>query len=97
MTMTDQTTLLPTDNERLAAIEARLDRGSIRMDLSDEVMRENTAITQEVRDILAAAKTGLRVLGGLGTLFKWVGMVAGGLLALYTAIYALMHGGATPK
>ena len=95
--MNDPTTRLPTDTERLAAIEARLERGSQHMDLIDQAMLENTALTQEIRDILTTAKTGFRVLGGLGTLVKWTGMVAGGLLALYTAIYALAHGGATPK
>ena len=83
--------------DRLAAIEARLERGSARMDLHEQALAENTAITQEIRDLLAAFKGGFKVLGWLGTGAKWAGIFAGAGLALYRAWYAIRHGGAEPK
>ncbi len=59
-------------------------------------MKRNTALTQEIRDIMTAAKVGFKVLGGIGTAVKWAGMIAGAAVALYSAGYALMHGGLPP-
>ena len=95
--MSNKITLLPTDNDRLAAIEARLDQGSARMDQFGKALSLNTEITSDIRDIVLAARTGFKVLGWLGMVFKWVGVIAAAGVAIYTAAYAMLHGGATPK
>jgi hypothetical protein len=54
----------------------------------EEVARglaENTIITVEVRDLLAAFKGGFRVLGWLGTGFKWLAGLAAAGLSLWAA------------
>lgn len=94
--MSEKTTVLPTTEDRLAAIEDRLERGSERMDLLDAELDRNTELTQEIRDIMAAARVGFKVLGGLGTVAKWIGTIAGAGVALYSLWYAITHGGATP-
>jgi hypothetical protein len=87
----------PTNSDRLAAIEARLDKGSQRMDVLDEAVKINTNLTQEIHDILAAARMGFKVLGWTGTVLKWLGAIAGALVSIYVFVYAATHGGATPK
>lgn len=61
-----------TTEERLAAIERRLQRGSERMSDIEADVAENTAITREVRDLLQLGRNGLRILGALGTGAKWL-------------------------
>lgn len=85
------------NDDRLTAIEERLDRGSQRMDLIDESLKENTELTREIRDLIAAARLGFKVLGGLGMVFKWIGTVATAGLAMWAAIYAITHNGVPPK
>ena len=68
--MNEKTTVLPTTTDRLASIEERLEHGSERMDLLDAEMTKNTELTQEIRDIMAAARVGFKVLGGIGTAVK---------------------------
>ena len=94
----------PTTEERLAAIEDRLDTGSRRMELIENELRENTAdgrtnnaMTAELLDLFQTAKGGFKVLGGLGVIFKWLGTIAAAAVAIYTALYAITHGGITPK
>lgn len=102
--MNIKTTNLPTTEDRLAAIEERLERGSERMELMENELRVNTAdgrtnnaMTAELLDLFQTAKGGFKVLGGLGFLFKWVGIFAGSAVSIYTALYAITHGGTTPK
>jgi hypothetical protein len=95
------------NEQRLADIDKRLDRGAARIaelqmsvaELQRE-MRENTAITTEVRDLLQLARAGLRLLGIVGNVVRWVGMVAGGAIAIwgacYAVWYAVTHGGHLP-
>lgn len=87
--------LIPPD--RLAAIEARLETGGDRMDRMERAINENTDLTVEVRDLLAALKGGMKVLGWLGVLAKWIGVVASAAVAIYTAAYIATHGGELPK
>jgi len=60
----------------------------------------NTATTEEVREILAAVKSGIRVLGWLGTAALWLvrfgGAVATAGVAMWGALYAITHGGSHP-
>lgn len=76
-------------------LQSALDEGKQRMDRMEVDMQANTKMTtdlkkdtSEVLEILAAVKGGLKVLGGLGQIIKWAGMVAAGL----TAMLALANG-----
>lgn len=87
---------LPVD-KRLIEIEDRLDKGSKRMqDLRNE-LAANTVITNEVRELLEVGKNGLKVLGWIGVGAKWVGAIAGALVAVWSLIYAATHNGQLPK
>jgi hypothetical protein len=87
----------PDVEARLTAIEQRLDRGSEHMGLIDEAIAENTTITREVLDLVNAFKGGMKVLGWLGTGAAWLGKFAAAGVAIYGLIYALTHGGSSPK
>jgi hypothetical protein len=89
--MTDMTT-----EERLDAIEQRLQRGSEHMALIDGAIAENTTLTREVRDVLDAFKGGMKVLGWLGTGMGWLGKIAAAVVAIWGFIYAITHNG-SPK
>lgn len=91
-------------NERLGAVNERLDRGDRRFDQLDAEVAENTRLTRAsaedlaaIRDVLTAVRGGLRVLGWLGLAVKWLGGLATAGVAIYTAWYALTHGGDLPR
>lgn len=88
---------LKTNRDRIDGVHERLDNSSRRMELFEAEMRSNTAATLEVRDILQAARVGLKVLGGIGVAAKWLGTIAAAAFAIWTFVYALMHNGASPK
>ena len=73
-----------------------LARGEERMAAIEAELLANSAVTAEIRDILAVAKVGLRVLGGVGTAVRWAGYIATALGAIYIAVYMATHGGKTP-
>lgn len=79
----------------LQAIEERLVSGTQRMDAIETAMRSNTAMVQEVLDIMSTAKAGLRALGWLGTGVRWLGGVAAACAALW-ALYQSIRNGAPP-
>lgn len=83
--------------ERLAAIEERLDRGSDRMDRIERTLNENTDATLEVRDLINTVKGGFKVLGWLGGGAKWIGSLATAGAAIYGFIWAITHPGQLPK
>lgn len=70
-------------NKRFASIEKTL--GEVLVEL-----KKNTEITTEIRDIKTATRVGTRVV-------KWLGAMAIAGAGIWAAIYALTHGGATPK
>lgn len=70
-------------NKRFAAIEKTL--GEMLAEL-----KRNTEITTEIRDVKTATRVGTRVV-------KWLGAMAIAGAGIWAAIYALTHGGATPK
>ena len=87
----------------LVPIHRRLDLGAAKMDAqgsSIDLMRRelalNTATTEQVRDLLDVGRSGLRVLGWLGAVARWLGYVASGIAAVWAAIYAITHGGHLP-
>ena len=103
--MPDDTT--PSTDARLSEIEGRLDRGSPRMDELSDAISENTRITEEgnhviaeVREMLAAGKTVVKVLNWIGRAalktLVWAGKIAGAAVAIYAAFYAITHGGQPP-
>jgi hypothetical protein len=81
---------------RFEAIEDRLDRGSDRMKAIELELRDNTATTKEVRELLELGRSGLKALGWFGKAVKWIGglFAAGG--AIWSAIYMATHGGKPP-
>lgn len=80
----------------MAAVKKRLDAGAERMNAMQTELTANTAVTTEVRDILDAVRSGLKVLGGLGTFASWVGKLAAAAAAISAAWYAFTHGGTPP-
>lgn len=81
---------------RLADIDRRLARGDARMANIEVELASNTEVTREVRDLMTAARVGFRVLGGLGTAVKWLGILATASAAIYTAVQTLLHGAQPP-
>lgn len=93
----------PSNYDRLKAIEDRLVAGDNRMNDFETKLSENTAatlstnaITADIKDILTAAKVGLKVIGAIGTIAKWIGLIATAVVAIYGAIYAVKSGGVPP-
>lgn len=91
----------PGTDQRLQAIEQRLANGDRRMTLMQGELTQNTLVTTEVRELLEAARTGLKVLGWFGLGVKWCGGIAAALLSIwgfgYAVWYAMTHGGQLPK
>lgn len=85
------------NDDRFDIIERQLIQGAKRMDSLESSVKQNTELTQEIRDVMVAAKVGFRVLGGVGTMVKWFGVIAAGALSIYVAVYAALHGGHPPR
>ena len=68
--------------KRLAAVELEL--------------KTNSATTQEVRDILATARAGLKVLGGIGQVVRWMGYLSAAAASVYGFLLLIKHGGKPP-
>lgn len=83
-------------DQRLAAIEARLARGGERMDDIERQLTENTRVTVEVRDILGAIKGGLKFLGWMGVVVKWIGAFTATAASIWGLVYMATHGGKPP-
>lgn len=66
--------------------------GDTRLSALETELAANSVTTGEVRDILQVAKTGLKVIGGIGTFVKWIGGIAAGLAALW-GLYVTARGG----
>jgi len=77
--------MLPAAPERLLEIERRLAA-------LEASMVVNTELTREIRDVIAAARLGLRVLGALGTLVRWIGGLAAAALAIWGLVQAMKTG-----
>ena len=92
----EQSSITDDDNMRFVAFEERLSRAAERMDRIEQELRDNNQMTREIRDVMVAGKVGLKVLGGVGIAVKWAGVLAAAALAVWSFVYALMHG-APPK
>lgn len=83
----------------LTAIHDRLDAGEVRMARIEgqvaentALTRENTEITKDIAELLYAARLGLKVIGGIGSIAKWAGTVAAALVAIWGLVVALKSG-----
>jgi len=82
----------PVTRADLAGVQRQLSNGDLRMTAIETELRNNTALTAEVREILTFARTGLRVLGAIGTAVQWLAKIAAAAAALYAAWQAARHG-----
>ena len=80
----------------LRDVRSCMRQNDTRMGAMESEINASSAITTEVRDILSVAKVGLRVLGGVGTLVRWVGYLSAAGAAIYSAWYMVTHGGRPP-
>lgn len=83
-------------SERMARIEAELAQQTEQLKQLQQDMQRNTQATEEVRDLLSAAKGAFRALDGIGIVVRWIGGIAGACVAIWGAIYAITHGGRPP-
>ena len=82
--------------EQLAEVAVCLRKGESRMGSIETELATNSAVTIEVRDILAAAKGAFKVLGWIGIATKWIGGIAAALTTIYVAAYSVTHNGKPP-
>lgn len=82
----------PVTRADLAGVQRQLANGDQRMTSIETELRANTVLTTEVREILAFARAGLRVIGALGTAVQWLAKIAAAAAALYAAWQAARHG-----
>lgn len=57
-----------------------------RMDRLDASLQQNTAVTQEIKDVLDTAKGAFRMFGWLGDGLKWALGIGGAVLAFWVAL-----------
>lgn len=72
-------------------VEDRQTEAAGRMDTMQRELSTNTEVTTEVRELLAAAKSGLKVIGAIGTVGMWVLKAVGALGAAAAAVYTIWH------
>lgn len=82
--------------DRVTAMESCLAQGTERMGAMQTELTTNTATTEEVRDILGAARGFFRFCSAAGVVLKWIGGLAGAAAAIYTGWHMIMHGGKPP-
>jgi len=74
-------------------VNTRFKKGSDRMDALESEMKQNTKITQEIREILDPAITFFKFLGYVGKFAKWVAVIGSAI----AVIWAVAHGQVPPK
>lgn len=77
-------------------VNTRLKDGDAKMTLLAQELAKNTEVTTEVRDLVTAFKGGFKIAGWFGTGLKWIAGIAAAFLSIYTAFYAVTHGGKLP-
>lgn len=60
---------------------------------NNEATLEGNRDVREILEMFQTVKGGMKVLGWLGAAIKWLGVVAGALLALYGLYNAAIHPG----
>ncbi len=74
-----------------------LQRGTSKMADVERELLVNSSTTTEVREILATARGGLRLLGFIGVAVKWATIIAGGITALVVLWQTIKNGGKPPS
>lgn len=97
--MNDDSAPMPLEHgdQRFDLIDVQLKAGRERMTALEVgqkainvAIAENTEMTKSIHDLL--------VVGRLGTAaIKWLGAIAAACMAVWFALYAVLHGGVTPK
>lgn len=64
-------------------MEARFDAGNARMGRIEAMLAENSASTEEVREIVVMGKSFFKVLGHLGNGIKWMVSVGAAIAAIW--------------
>lgn len=82
--------------QQIAELSLGADTARVRLGEMERELKDNTAITQEVRDLLNTFRGGFKVLGWLGTAATWVGRIAAAAMAIWGAWYAITHHGELP-
>jgi hypothetical protein len=82
----------PVTRADLANVQRQLASGDLRMNSIESELRNNTAITADVKALLDAARVGLKVIGWLGTAATWLGKIAAAVGAVYAAWQLIKHG-----
>lgn len=72
---------------RLARLEAYQLAIGQKLDENTQITLASNALMADVKAILDACRLGLRVLGGIGQIAKWVGSITVGI----TAVVAFYH------
>lgn len=80
----------------IGGVEDRQTEAFSRMENMQRELTANTEVTTEVRELLSAAKGGLKVIGGIGTVAKWIGGIGAAGISLYTLWHMITHGGKAP-
>ena len=73
-------------NEVKASLQLSASVADDRMDRLDAGLQQNTAVTQEVKDILDTAKGAFRFFGHMGNAIKWVLGFGAAALAFWVAL-----------
>lgn len=82
----------PVTRSDLANVQRQLATGDLRMNAIEAELRNNTALTADVKALLDAARVGLKVIGWLGTAATWFAKVATAIGAVYAAWQLIKHG-----
>ncbi len=82
--------------EDLGHVQRQLAAGGDRMTAIERDIKANTELTAEVKDLLNAAKLGLKVLGWIGVFAVWVGKIATAAITLWGLFQLIRHGAPTP-
>jgi hypothetical protein len=86
----------PVTRADLAHVQRQLAAGDSRMATIEAELKTNTNLTEDVKDLLNAARVGLKVLGWIGTAAVWAGKIAAAIAAMWGA-WQLMRHGSPPK
>jgi hypothetical protein len=81
----DKSVVAKTLGEKIQIVEERLTDGHSRMDRLEQKIDANTAVTEEIRDIVSTAKGFFRVLGLIGNIAKWIAAIGAAVTITYSA------------
>lgn len=82
----------PVTRADLANVQRQLASGDTRMTTIETELKANTKLTEDVKDLLDAARVGLKVVGWIGTAAVWVGKIAAAIATIWGAWQLIRHG-----